>query len=485
MHLKKIFSWLLPVLIPAIFLVTPSCNKKDKFLTSGGEVSFSSDTLMFDTVFTAQGSATRSIRIFNKQKDKIKISSIRLRKGENSPYRLNINGQEGKQVNDVEIAGNDSVWVFAAVTIDPTNANLPFVVDDDLVVTLNGKEFSIPFIAFGQNAYYIVDSVLETQTWLADKPYVIIRNALVDTGATLTIPAGARIYLHKDSRLFVQGTLKVNGTQSDSVVFQGDRIDPLVWIGDYIDLPGQWGGLYFTGESSNNEINYTVIKNGGVSTKLGQDDVQPAAIQVDKRTVPGNTPTLKITNSVIKTSQGYGILSFGGSITAENCRIVECGAENIMFFEGGDYKLYDCTIGTFGSQYLAHSDNGSMAILNYRAISQTEYIGADLKAELKNCIIYGSLDNEIFFGKKEEFLANVILQNCLVKSIDPIPDFVNNTNNIRNQDPMFKDVSKDDYHLLEGSPAIGTGITAGSISIDLDGKARTNPPSMGCYEYQP
>jgi hypothetical protein len=485
MHIKKILSWLLPVFILTIFLVTPSCNKKDKFLTSGGEVSFSSDTLMFDTVFTAQGSATRSIRIFNKQKEKIKITSIRLRKGANSPYRLNINGQEGKQVNDVEIAGNDSVWVFAAVTIDPTNENLPFVVDDDLVVTLNGQEYSIPFVAFGQNAYYIVDSLLGTQTWLADKPYVIIRNALVDTGATLTIPAGARIYLHKDSRLFVQGTLKVNGTQADSVIFQGDRIDPLVWIGDYIDLPGQWGGLYFTGESSNNEINYTVIKNGGVSTRFGQGDVQPAAIQVDKRTVPGSIPTLKITNSVIKTSQGYGILSFGGSITAENCRIVECGAENIMFFEGGDYKLYDCTIGTFGSQFLAHSDNGSMAILNYRATSQTDFIGADLKAELKNCIIYGSLDNEIFFDKKDNFLANVTLQNCLIKSVDPIAGFVNNSNNISNQDPLFKDISKDDYHLLEGSPAIGTGVTAGSISIDLDGKTRATPPSIGCYEYQP
>ncbi len=360
MHIRKILSWLLPVFILTLILVTPSCSKKDKFLTSGGEVSFSSDTLMFDTVFTAQGSATRSIRIYNKQKEKIKVSSIRLRKGQDSPFRLNINGQEGKQVNDVEIAGNDSVWVFAAITIDPNDEDLPFVVDDDLVVTLNGTEYSIPFIAFGQNAYYVVDSVLQTQTWLNDKPYVIIRNALVDTNATLTIPAGARIYMHRDSRLYVQGTLKVNGTQSDSVIFQGDRLDPLVWIGDYIDLPGQWGGLYFFAESKNSEINYTVIKNGGASTRIGESETQPAAIQVDKDETAGNVPKLKISNSVIKSSQGYGILSFGGSVTAENCRIVECAAENIAFFEGGNYKLYDCTIGTYGSQYLAHSDNGSI-----------------------------------------------------------------------------------------------------------------------------
>ncbi len=426
MHIKKILSWLLPVFILTLVLAAPSCSKKDKFLTSGGEVSFSSDTLMFDTVFTAQGSATRSIRIYNKQKDKIKISSIRLRKGANSPYRLNINGQEGKQVNDVEIAGNDSVWVFAAVTIDPTDENNPFVVDDDLVVTLNGNEFSIPFVAFGQNAYYVVDSVLETQTWKNDKPYVIIRSALVDTNATLTIPAGARIYLHRDSRLFVQGTLKVNGTRTDSVTFQGDRIDPLVWIGDYIDLPGQWGGLYFTQESHDNEINYAFIKNGGAVTKINGRDVTAATIQVDKALVASSTPTLKITNSVIKTSQGYGILSFGGSVTADNCRIVECAAENVAFLEGGDYKLYNCTIGTYGSQYLAHSDNGSLAILNYRAISQTEFTGNNLRAELKNCIIYGSLDNEVFFDKKESFLANVTVQNCLLRTVEGLPGFVTN-----------------------------------------------------------
>lgn len=486
MHIKKILSWLLPVFLLTLVLAAPSCSKKDKFLTSGGEVSFSSDTLMFDTVFTAQGSATRSIRIYNKQKEKIKITSIRLRRGETSPYRLNINGQAGKRVDNVEIAGNDSLWVFAAVTIDPTDENQPFVVDDDLVVTLNGKDFTIPFVAFGQNAYYIVDSLLETQTWKNDKPYVIIRNALVDTNATLTIPAGARIYMHRDSRLYVQGTLKINGTQSDSVSILGDRIDPLVWIGDYIDLPGQWGGLYFFTESKNNEINYTVIKNGGASTKFGESDVVAATIQVDKDQNAGSgIPKLKISNSVIKSSQGYGIVSFGGSVTAENCRIVECGAENIAFLEGGDYKLYDCTIGTFGSQYLGHSDNGSMAVLNYRAISQTEFVGSDLRFEMKNCIVYGSLDNEAFFDKKDNFLANVTIQNCLLRTVEGIPGFVNNSGNILNQDPMFKDVSKDDYHLLEGSPAIGKGITAGSISVDLDGKPRGTPPSMGCYEYQP
>lgn len=492
MHCKKFFSWLVPaILLLGIISISTSC-KKDKILTSGGQVAFSIDTLVFDTVFTQQGSATRSLKIFNKQKETINISSIRLRHGTQSAFRLNVNGTAGTEIKDVEVAGNDSVWVFAAVTIDPTNENNPFLVDDDLIVSLNGQEFSIPVIAYGQNAHYIRDSTLMTQTWLTDKPYVIIQNALVGEGQTLTIPAGARVYVHRDSRLYVLGTLKIEGTQEDSVVFQGDRLDPLVWIGDYIDIPGQWGGIYFFQQSYGNVINYAVFKNGGAPTKFPNAEQSPvlgATIQVDPDTVNNGTPKLKITNSVIRTSLGYGILAFNSSVYAENCRIVECGGENIMFFEGGKYNLYDCTIGTYGSQYLSHTENLSMAILNYYPISQSQYRSADLTADIKNCIVYGSLENEIYLDKKDDAAATVSLGNCLLRSKDPIPGYVSQVANKVNQDPAFVDVGKGDFHIMENSPAVNAGVAAGTINTDLDGITRPNPPAtapaIGCYEFKP
>jgi hypothetical protein len=361
-----------------------------------------------------------------------------------------------------------------------------------LIVSLNGHEFSIPVIAYGQNAYYIRDSTLTTQTWLTDKPYVIMQNALVDEGQTLTIPAGARVYVHRDSRLYVLGTLKIEGTQTDSVVFQGDRLDPLVWIGDYIDIPGQWGGIYFFKQSYGNVINHAVFKNGGAPTNFPNADKTPvlgATIQVDPDTVNNGVPKLKITNSVIRTSLGYGILAFNSSVYAENCRIVECGGENVMFFEGGKYNLYDCTIGTYGSQYLSHTENLSMAILNYYPISQTDYRSANLTADIKNCIIYGSLENEVYFDKKNDAAATVSIGNCLLKSKDPIPAFISQNANKVNQDPLFADYSKGDFHLTEASPAVNAGVAAGTINTDLDGITRPNPPAtapaIGCYEFKP
>src|SRR5690606_16652327 len=133
----------------------------------------------------------------------------------------------------------------------------PFVVEDNLVATLNGKSYAIPLMAYGQNAYYIVDSTITgNHTWKTDKPYVIIHNAAVDENSTLSIPAGCRIYVHADSRLIVLGTLKVKGTKQDSVIFQGDRLDRKYFGNE--GYPGEWGGIYFTSTSSNNEIDYAI-----------------------------------------------------------------------------------------------------------------------------------------------------------------------------------------------------------------------------------
>jgi len=485
----RFFKYLVPLsLLSFIVILSVSC-KKTKVLTTGGEVSFSIDTLLFDTVFTAQGSATRSLKIYNKQKDDITVSSIRLKNGDKSAYRLNVNGISGTEIKDVDIAGNDSAWVFAAVTIDPTDENKPFVVDDNLIVTLNGKDFSIPVMAYGQNAYYIKDSTLQTQTWKTDKPYVIVNNALVDEGQTLKIPAGCRVYVHQDSRLFVLGTLKIQGTQTDSVVFQGDRLDPLVWIGEYADVPGQWGGLYFFEESHDNVIDYAIFKNGGAPTKLVVNDtpraVQGATIQLNTADPAVSTPTLKITNSVIRSSLGYGIVAYNSFLDMENCKITECGAENVCIFQGGRYHIYDCTIATYGGTYLDHSKNISLAVLNYLPISETTYISNDLTADIKNCIVYGGLETEAVFDKKNDNLANVTLSNCILKSKDPLPSFVAQTAIKLNQDPLFKDYAKNDHHLQEGSPAIGAGISVGNLNVDLDGVTRSNPPSIGCYEFKP
>jgi hypothetical protein len=57
-------------------------------------------------------------------------------------------------------------------------------------------------------------------------------------------------------------------------------------------------------------------------------------------------------------------------------------------------------------------------------------------------------------------------------------------------DPYFKGGSPFDYHLQTSppdantSPCINAGTAAGAPAVDLEGKARTNTPDIGCYEAQ-
>ncbi len=486
MKLIKHISIIIAALLSCATVLS-SC-KKDKFQTIGGTVSFSADTLMFDTVFTQQGSATRSILIYNNEKQKIKLSSVRLAHGDSSFFRLNINGEPGNEIKDIDIAPGDSIHVFAAVTIDPTQENNPFLVEDNLIATLNNQEFSVPVVAFGQNVHYVVDSVLQTQTWTNDKPYVIVNNALVDSSATLQIEKGARVYMHANSRLYVLGSLKANGTKEDSIIFQGDRIDRKVFVGSYKDIPGEWGGLYFFSSSHDNEINYAIIKNGGLSTKLGQQSTIGATIQLDPDINPGGNPKLRLTNSVIKNSYQYGIIAFNSSLVMDNCLLVDCQHENLLLLQGGNYEITNSTIATYGAFSFFSRATGHVAaiIQNYYSISQTEYIGATLNLNMRNTIVSGSNnDGELYFDKKEDYAANVNLDHCLFSPVEGVPAFVNNQNNILNQNPLFRKVEEGDYHLASGSPAIGNGILIGTQTTDLDGVSRSNPPSIGCYEFIP
>jgi len=55
-----------------------------------------------------------------------------------------------------------------------------------------------------------------------------------------------------------------------------------------------------------------------------------------------------------------------------------------------------------------------------------------------------------------------------------------------NTDPLFIDMYNQDYHLSDSSPCIGSGTSAESPGMDLDGNIRPNPegsaPDMGVYE---
>jgi hypothetical protein len=484
-NLRRGLYWLPVIAFMAMTWLAGSSCKKEKELTSGGELRFSTDTLTFDTVFTSLSSATLGIKIFNPQDQRVTLSSVRVEGGDNSFFQLNVDGRPGKSVSDVEIAANDSIYVFATVRVDPTAENSPFIIEDKLTATLNGNDFSIPLIAYGQNAHYITDSLLKgSQTWLTDKPYVIFGYAIVDSAETLTIPAGCRIYMHANARLFVDGTLKAIGTKQDSIVFQGDRLDRAYF--GYEGYPGEWGGIYFTPISVANEMKYVVLKNGG----NGAQGFAPALIQVSPDGVAGQDPQLTMDKVVLENSIGYGLLSFAGTVNATNCLIHSCGASALALVQGGTYNLDHCTIATYGNNKIAHSDNPAAIILNYYVDAAKNLNPNKLTATLRNCVVAGSLTNEFIADSTDQAPASLTLQNCVVKAeSDKIRPWVNMVSPLyvssgAVQDSLFRSVSKADYHPSSTSVLIDRGAVLFPVPVadDLDGNLRTTTPDVGCYE---
>jgi hypothetical protein len=135
---------------------------------------------------------------------------------------------------------------------------------------------------------------------------------------------------------------------------------------------------------------------------------------------------------------------------------------------------------TYGGVGINHAQQPTVAVLNYRDISLTDFVGANLNASFTNCIIYGPLEDEFFMNKKGNWDYNLSVKNCLIKRTNSW--LIQPVNTIVNQDPQFTDVSKWDYHPISSSPAKANGVFQPSVILDLDGKSRNNPPSIGCYE---
>lgn len=461
-------------LISFLFLV--AC-KKESFITSpDARVTITADSLKFDTVFTTAGSVTQSFKIINENDQKINISSVRLMGGNSSAYKINADGIVGPEISNVEIAANDSVYVFVSVIINPNASNLPFVVQDSIQVSYNGRDRLVQLEAWGQNAHFFRNKEINAnETWTNDLPYVILGSLVVDPNQILTIEKGCRIYVHADAPLVIYGSIQVNGSvdSADRVYFRGDRLDE-----PYKDFPASWPGIYFNSGSKDNVFNYAVLKNAYQA--IAAQDPSPNA-----------SPKVTLNECIIDNAYDAGIITNNSSISATNCLISNCG-KNLALVKGGDYQFVHCTIASYSNDYILHKDPVLLAS-NYINVNNVPQ-AAPLNALFRNCIFWGEgglVDDEVVIAGDPGATLTVSFDYGLwkIQKTDPSTVAGVTANQIiNNQPPLFDSINTSkryyDFHLQMNSPAIDKGINAG-VSIDLDGKPRpVGVPDLGCYERQ-
>lgn len=479
-----------------IGLCLSACRNEGSF-EGTTDLVFSHDTLRFDTVFTELGSATRFVKIFNPESENISIGNIGIEKGEESVFRLNINGISGNSFQDILIGANDSLYIFVEVTIDPDDplSISPYIIEDRILMNLNGQEQHIHLEAWGQNAIYIpnineagaislLPCVNGEASWDDPKPYVIYGILLVDD-CVLTVAPGTRVYVHggvvNDDDLGVyndglvligeNGSIKCNGTLQDTIVFQGDRLEE-----PFQDDSGQWQGLRFLAESKDNVISHTLIKNSIFGLWL--DSLAVADVDHSR---------------IINTSS-VGVVNLHAEMTMSNSLVHSNGSHAVQCTYGGDYTFDYCTFASYGNAKEA------MRLDNYlcRDAFCFEFSENPLNVSMTNTIVAGSQADELFMDDITDGASdmyNYSFRNTLVR-VDTLletsrfANFFDNCDdcinlNSADSDTLFVDIDANDYHLDTMSIAEEQGIPSNFYSDDLDGNSRdASTPDMGCYEFQ-
>lgn len=445
-----------------------SCKKKQS--NSDGNLEFSRDTLVFDTVFTTIGSTTGQFKIYNRDKKKLTIEAIELMGGSSSPFKMNFDGLQGTLFNNIEIEGEDSLFCFVEVTLNVNGGTLPMVVEDSIRFRSNGKDQYVQLVVWGQDMYYHYSDLenkiydLNEGTWPNDKPHLIYGAAVVDSAKTLNIIGGTQIYMHKKSILYnYKGRLNIDGDYNNKVVIQGDRLESF-----YDNVPGQYYGVYYY-QALPSIIDNVIIKNATAGIHITSKD-------------SGDSTTVTITNSEIFNAESYGLFFFDSPIVvAENTLVHSNAVHALLVLKGADIKFTHCNLLGYGG---GDGSYPAVGIRNWHTVDGITYI-TDVTGEFNNCVIYGAGTEELVFDNINQGGVNISFnfRNCLLRlpsSSDPMF-----SNCLFNQSPDFKDISNDDFTTYSSSSMKNNGTSLFTLPFDLLGIARDpSTPDIGTYEIQ-
>lgn len=438
---------LITTLLLAMALV--SCRKEERIAPDLAGVEFSCDTMSFDTVFTQMGTTTRQFKVYNRGEEAVRLTEVTLSGGEHSRFRLNVDGDTGMVVRNVDIASGDSIFIFVRANIKPNLVTEPFLIEDAVVFKTESAQRRLPLTAYGRNAVYhiptdtlhdtdgkpLIDatfgkpyaySVIDCEHWRHDLPHVIIGYAVVDSRNTLYLQSGDELYFHNDAVLWVydSATLNVQGTAERPVLFTSVRHD-----GHYNQLPGQWGYVWLSKGCRDNVIDHVIVENGYVG------------ILVDS--CANSNPTLRISNAQIRNHTHVGLMGQTSRIVGNNLLVTNCGSALGVMQYGGEYNFSQSTF----ANYWRYETRKYPAVImtNYLDYSDTRYL-YPMQVSMTDCIVYGTrTEGELLIELDDRVETHVSITHSLVRGGE------------WDEDPKFVDPAEGDFHLSDDSPAQGIG----------------------------
>lgn len=481
---------LLYILCP--LLLVCSCLDDEEYSTSASDLlSFSTDTVAFDTIISGTPTNTYTFTVYNRAKKALRIPQVFLEKGAASPFKVNVDGTalSNGAGADFEIAKEDSMIVYLMANVPEENSDEPVATEDKLVfLTEAGVRQEVVLTASGQAVTTLAGGRISCDsTFSARRPYRIMDSLVVDESCTLTLAAGTRLYFHPAAKLIVKGTLLIAGTSAQPVTLRGDRLGNMFAGQPYDRIPGQWGGIELRGSSYGNYFSYADIHSGTFGVRADSSDVSRAKLTME--------------NSIIHNTARHGLDLRMTNAYVGNSQITNAGGDCVRV-RGGDVTLVHCTIARF---YVFTGGSGvALDFANYDGSTRLPLT----KLLVANSIITGYQSDEIMGsqnGEHEEDAYGYAFTHCLLNT--PEEDEENSAiiSCLYDTDDGLKTAEGEvlvreknflplpdlsaltfSFELNPLSKAMGTAdaaITSQTYPADRLGKARGNAPDMGAYQH--
>ncbi len=463
-------------------VIIVACNDDDDFSSSADlRLSFSCDTISFDTIFTTVASSSNGAMVYNRNGKSLRISSVELLSGGESGFRILVDGQYGTYMRDFEIRSKDSLYLFCEVTLPENKASRPVQLYDIVRFTLeSGVQQDVVLSACGRDVTFLRGVTVRADSVITTGHYVVYDSLVVAPGALLTVEQGTTLYFHDNVPLVVRGTLSAVGIKEAPVVFRGDRTDNIFSYLPYDRLPGQWGGVMLASTSNGNVFEYCDIHSADYGIKLE----------------PGDSTVQRLTMNASRLENFYGhaLELYQAHARVTNTLIANAGG-NCVRVVGGDVEFIHCTIANF---FVYTVRDVALTLHNSYGTTAAPLYGADFV----NCIITGIKKDELMgylsnLGDTVPHCVNYRFENSLVNTVvGDNENFVNVVVDESSVSPFAKehfvsidhDVFLYDFHLAEGSSACALGSDAvldnELLRYDKDGVERcVGEVDAGCYQF--
>jgi hypothetical protein len=389
----------LPIVVAIVLWVVVGCEGfEEKYaLGAGYRLSFSADTLSFDTLFSDVASTTRTLMVYNRYDRSLDIASIRLEGAGQTGFRINVDGRKGSHFEHINLRSGDSLYILVEVTLPPNGSPLPQLATDHLSFVLNGQSQSVRLEACGQDVTLLRGghTFHSDTTLIAERPFLIHDSLVIAAGATLRLTAGTTFYLHDRAHLVIRGTLIAEGTAEAPVTLRGDRLDYVLdTLLRYDSEPAQWGGITFHPTSSNNTLRHTLIRNSSsgltfLSSSPEASDLTLSHCQLtntDGNLLDASNWHMEITDTELTNAAG-----------------------TIVRLAGGNYRFVHCTI---ANHFLFGRDDTASYVLS---LSNQQ---APLAVSFDNCLIDGSrrAGIELSFDETHSAPFDYHFDHCVIKA---------------------------------------------------------------------